>query len=100
MPRKTDYKPEYDQLAFNYSLLGATDVQMAKYFGVCDKTIDNWKRDHPSFLRSIKEAKEEADSQVVKSLYDRARGITVTEERVSSGGEEQVITRTTKHQSD
>lgn len=72
--RPTDYKPEYCEQAENYALLGATDVQMAGFFGVCEATITNWKRDKPEFLAAIKRGKEDADAQVVKSLFKRAMG--------------------------
>jgi hypothetical protein len=92
----TLYKEEYAEQAFNYCLLGATDKDLARFFNVCDKTIDNWKKDQPEFLLSIRESKEKADSIIVKSLYNRAKGLTVTEERISSGGENDVITKVTK----
>ena len=72
--RPTSYKPEYDQLAFNYSLLGATDKDLAKYFDVSEATIDNWKIDYPSFFESIKDGKEKADANVAQSLYKKALG--------------------------
>lgn len=53
-------------------LLGATDESLADFFGVCKSTINNWKREHPEFLASIREGKEEADSKVAKSLYNTA----------------------------
>ncbi len=72
--RPTKYDESFDKLAFNYSLLGATDVQMAGYFGVTEKTLNNWKHKHPSFLQSLKEGKDEADANVGKALYSRALG--------------------------
>ncbi len=72
--RPTKYKPEYDNLAFNYALLGATDVEMSKFFEVDETTFCRWKREYPSFYQSIKEAKEQADAKVVRSLYERACG--------------------------
>lgn len=72
--RPTAYKPEYDKLAFNYTLLGATDKDLAKYFEVEEKTINNWKLSRPSFLQSIKSGKEDADAKVAGALYKRATG--------------------------
>lgn len=78
--RKTLYKKEFDDLAHGYALLGLTDSQMAKYFGVSDKTFDNWKKKYPSFLRSINSGKEPADAEVARSLIDRAKGYEWDEE--------------------
>lgn len=70
--RPTKYKPEYDEKSRKLCLLGATDRQMADFFGVDERTINRWKHDFPSFCQSIKTAKIEADSDVAKSLFDSA----------------------------
>lgn len=54
--------------------LGATDVQVAEFFGVTARTITRWKKDEPKFCLALKEGRDEADSKVVKSLYRRALG--------------------------
>jgi len=72
--RPTKYKPEYADLAFKFCLLKATDEQLAKFFDVPTRTIDNWKKRYPEFLQAIKRGKEEADARVSESLYDRAMG--------------------------
>jgi hypothetical protein len=80
MPASTSkYKPEYDEQAFNLCLLGATDKELANAFHVEEQTINNWKIDHPSFFESLKAGKEDADLNVIKSLYKRAQGYTYTE---------------------
>ena len=70
----TDYKPEYNELAYNYCLLGATDKKLANFFGVVEKTIDNWKKEHPEFLQSLRAGKEIADMDVAKSFFNNAKG--------------------------
>jgi len=72
--RPTSFKPEYAEQAAKLAKLGATDVQLADFFGVCIATIYNWKNDHPAFLDALKLSKEEADAIVEKSLYQRALG--------------------------
>jgi len=74
--RPSAYKPEYDEQAFRYSLLGATDKEMATFFDISEATLHNWKNDYPSFLESIKNGKDDADARVVQSLYKRATGFT------------------------
>ena len=89
--RPTEYKEEYEELAFNYALLGATNPELAEFFGVSTSTIGNWFNDYPKFLDAVKRGKEEADANVAKSLYKRALGYKTKETRVSSGGENDVI---------
>jgi len=68
------YKPEYNDQAFKYCLLGATDSELANFFEVTETTINNWKKDYPSFFESIKDGREKADANVANSLYKRATG--------------------------
>ena len=58
MGRKSAYKKEYNQLAENYALLGATDKEMADLFGVTERTLNQWKKDYPEFLQSLKKRKK------------------------------------------
>jgi len=94
--RPSLYKLEYAQLALNYCLLGATDADMAKYFGVDERTINNWKDEHADFFQSIKEGREEADGKVAKSLYKRACGYTVDTVKVFQFQGEPVIVPVTE----
>lgn len=72
--RPTKFKDEYIEQARKLCALGATDSDLADFFGVSDNTIDNWKHRHPEFLGAIKNAKEHADDRVERSLYQRAVG--------------------------
>lgn len=74
MGRKSAYKEEYVQLAENYSLLGATDKEMADFFGVTERTLNQWKKEYPEFLQSLKKGKNIADANVASKLYNRAIG--------------------------
>ena len=72
--RPTLYKPEYVKQAQNLAFLGATDVQLAEFFGVDERTIYRWKDEYPKFCQALKRGREDADGKVVKSLYRRALG--------------------------
>jgi hypothetical protein len=72
--RPTKYKPEYDDQAFKYCLLGATDYELSEFFDVNEDTINEWKKVHPTFSESLKNGREIADANVAKSLYKRATG--------------------------
>jgi len=70
----TKYKEEYNKQAYKLCLLGSTDAELADFFEVKEKTINNWKKEHPQFLQSIKEGKRIADATVTESLYKSANG--------------------------
>lgn len=72
--RPTKYKEEYNEQAYKLCLLGHTDAELASFFEVDERTINNWKIDYPDFFQSIKKGKEIADGNVVQSLYHRAIG--------------------------
>lgn len=76
--RPSSFKPEYVELAKNYCLLGATDVDLQRFFGVTERTINIWKKKHPEFMVALTAGKEEADMKVAKALYDQACGGNVT----------------------
>jgi len=79
MPKKpgqpTKFKPEYtDEVERLCKYLGATDVQLADFYGVTEQTINNWKKEHPEFFGSIRKGKLESDLPIGESLYHRAKG--------------------------
>lgn len=78
MGRPSAYKPEYIEQVYKLALLGLKDTEIAKFFGVSEKTLNTWKIFHPEFLQSLKKGKLDADGEVVKSLYNRALGSKVT----------------------
>ena len=77
---------------------GFIDTDMAEICGVTRQTFDNWKKAHPRFFASLKDAKHEADKSVVKSLYERAMGYEHPEERIFCNSDGDVTTvQTVKH---
>jgi phage terminase Nu1 subunit (DNA packaging protein) len=75
--------------------LGATDADLADLFGVCLRTIHNWKQRHPEFGRVLKEAKEVFDSrQVERSLLQAALGAEYEEIHEQNG---KVVKKVTRH---
>jgi hypothetical protein len=72
--RPSLYQPIYAEQAAKLCALGATDADLADFFGVVVNTIDNWKHAHPEFLGSLKNAKATADGEVERSLFRRAMG--------------------------
>ena len=76
MARPSSYKPEYAEQAAKLCQLGATDSELADFFGVEERTVNNWKTAHPEFFQSLKAGKVLADDRVERSLYQRAVGYT------------------------
>ncbi len=80
--RPTLYKPEFVKQAAKLCDLGATDAELASFFGVTEVTLNRWKVSHPEFCKSIKVAKEALDNRVERSLYNRAVGYTYPSEKI------------------
>lgn len=54
--------------------MGATDEEISEILEIHKDTFYAWKNKYPEFSDAIKEGKEVADANVVKSLYKRANG--------------------------
>ncbi len=80
--RPSSFKTEYIDLAYNYTLLGASDKDLANFFDVAEQTINYWKNQFPEFSESLKKGKYEADSEIALSLYRRAKGCKVKEQQL------------------
>lgn len=76
---------------------GLTDSEIAEKVGVCERTINNWKKSHPEFLQSLKEGKVIADERVVRSLFERATGYSHPEVHVSNFQGTITLTPLVKH---
>lgn len=73
--RPTDYNPEfYPKLAEAYALAGLIDSEIAKKLGISVATLNNWKKEHPDFIESLKQGKSVPDSKVQNALYKNALG--------------------------
>lgn len=94
MGRPTDYKPEYVEQVAKLCALGATDDEMAEFFGVHRATFYRWKLEHTDFCDAIKSAKHIADERVERSLYQKATGYNYTEEqahKIKRGAHEETL---------
>lgn len=91
--RDTQYHASMNEQAYRLALLGATDKQIAIFFGVSETTINNWKRAHPGFLESLNRGKVFADGEVAEGLFLRAVGMELVEEKLvrASDGTSQTV---------
>lgn len=77
--RPTKYEPRYNKQAQKLCILGATDEDLAEFFEVNERTINEWKEKYKRFSQSIKKGKVLADINVADSLYKRAIGFSFKE---------------------
>jgi hypothetical protein len=97
----TSYKPEYNELAHSYCLLGATNEVLGDFFDVAPRTVDNWIAAHPDFADAVKRGRAAADAVVVRALFDRACGFSHKVTRTTLyQGEERTITNTVSYPPD
>lgn len=77
--------------------LGATDKELAEFFGVDVATVNRWKLAHPEFCESLKDGKSAADAEVADRLYQRALGYSHREDKILQHNGAPVIVPTVKH---
>lgn len=62
--------------------LGVRNCDLAEYFEVSEPTIDNWIKNNLEFQRAVNQGRTDASLTVAMSLFDRAIGVTITEETI------------------
>ena len=82
MARPSEYKAAYAEGARKLALLGATDAEIADFFGVDVRTIYRWKNTHDEFCQALKAGKEQADARVERALFHRAVGYEQEEVKI------------------
>ncbi len=97
--RPTLYRDEYPKKCAELCFNGATDAELADFFGVSITTIKNWAAAHPEFLAAMRVGKDETDDRVERSLYQRAVGYTYDSVKVfmPAGASEPVIVPIREH---
>lgn len=95
--RPTKYRGKFARYAAVMCKLGATDAQIAEGFGVSVESVYRWRQKHPEFCQSIKLAKDEADDQIERSLFERAKGYSHPDTHVSVHAGKVKLTKLTKH---
>lgn len=72
--RPSDYRDEFAAQAKEQCERGATDQELADFFGVSVRTLYRWKHTKPDFCQAINAGKAPADDRVERSLFERAIG--------------------------
>lgn len=70
------YDPEVAYQAQKLCALGATDMELADFFGVHIDTIYQWRIEFVEFSEAVRVGKEPADNRVERSYFLRAVGYT------------------------
>ena len=79
--RPPKYKPEFAEQAKKLCELGATDEEIADFFGVSTRTIYRWKHEDEQFCQALKVGKAPADNRVERSLFQKATGFYYVEQQ-------------------
>lgn len=90
--RPSGYKPEFAEEASRLCEEGATDQELADYFGIDIRTLYRWKNTETEFRHALKASKESSDDRVERSLFERACGYERNEMDVRVVGGELVQT--------
>lgn len=62
---------------------------LAAAFGCHEDTIRDWKRKHPAFAQALLKQKLDVDGKVARTLFERAMGYEVEEEKAIKIKDEQ-----------
>ncbi len=74
---KNKYKPEHAETARKLCAQGFIDIQLAEWFEVTEKTINNWKLAHPEFDQALRVGKAEIDDLVERATVAGISGYYV-----------------------
>lgn len=92
------YNPDkHPQYARALAIEGLTNEEIAERMGMAKSTLQTWRKKYPEFSAAIKEGKDEADAKVEMSLFKRATGYDVEEEKALNIGGDLVIARVRTH---
>jgi uncharacterized protein YjcR len=81
--RPSKYKSEYAEIAKKLCAKCAfTDTQLADWFEVSVRTINEWKLKHPEFAEALKVGKAETDDLVERGTVAGITGYYVTEDEM------------------
>jgi hypothetical protein len=76
---------------------GATDAEIAEGCGITRNSLAVWKTKHPEFADALKNAKEVADNEVERSLFQRAKGYSHPDTHFATVDGKVIATPTVKH---
>jgi transposase-like protein len=76
---RSGYRPEVHPILVScFAQEGLTDAQIAPKLHISRSTLYTWRKAHPEFAETLKFGKDQAEAQVVRSLYQQALKGNVT----------------------
>lgn len=82
--RPSLYDPAFAEDAVKLCQLGATDIELADFFGVNVSTLYRWQIQYTEFCKALKIGKEAADARVERSLFAKATGYSYPAVKIMS----------------
>jgi hypothetical protein len=67
-------RPEHAEIAHNDCLPGATNDELAGFFDVAPRTVDDWLKAHPEFATAVRNGRAAADASIARRLFQRGMG--------------------------
>lgn len=95
-PTKFDAKVMLPQ-AEKLCNLGATDAELADFFGVSIPTVMLWMVEHPKFSEVVTRSKVAFDARIERSMAQRAIGYNYTSEKVFNHNGKIIRAKTVEH---
>ncbi len=80
--RPSAYHVQYAEIARHLCEQGATNADLASYFGVAISTISLWQVEKKEFLEACRAGAEAAAPRVERALFERAMGYTFESEEI------------------
>ena len=93
----TKWKSVYYKQAYQLALLGHTDKEIAKVWGIAVSTLNKWKLEKPRLSESLTRGRDIADAEVAAKLHERAIGYSHPDTHFSTHEGEVIQTETVKH---
>ena len=85
--RRSLYKPEYaEEVRKLCAVMHATDLMLAEWFGVSERTINEWKARYVEFFAALRAGKDVTDDLVERSTVQHIVGYHVLTEKVLQKG--------------
>ena len=68
------YDPKFAEQGRKLCLLGATQADLAEFFGISVERLRSWELKHPEFREALELGRAQADAEVADRLFRRAIG--------------------------
>lgn len=96
--RNTLYKKSMIKQTRDLVMMGYTHEKVAKFYNIHISSLYLWKTLHPDFSDALNICRDENDSNIVRSLYNVAKGYDYIEKKKETDGQGKVKTiRIKKH---